>query len=101
MAPIIGSAVPSRHGIVPLDGLCPVTGGSRRLPVLLNGAQLSRPAGGGRADPAVVGVYVDIAAAHDGDDMPAGETVAVFEDRRDAERGRRLDDQAGVAEEHP
>jgi hypothetical protein len=62
---------------------------------------LSSPVDGGRADPAVIGVYVDVAAAHDGDDMPAGEAVAVFEDRRDAERGRRLNDQAGVAEEHP
>ena len=51
---------------------------------------------GARTDPAVIGVKVDVAAAHDGDDVPAGETVSVFEDRRDAERGRRLDDQASV-----
>jgi hypothetical protein len=42
----------------------------------------------------VIGVYVDVAAAHDGDYVPAGEAVTVFEDRRDAERGRRFDDQA-------
>jgi hypothetical protein len=33
--------------------------------------------------------------------MPAGEAVPVFQDRRDAERGRRLDDEAGVLEEQP
>ena len=33
--------------------------------------------------------------------MPAGEAVTVFEDRRDAERGRRFDDEASVVEEHP
>nr|WP_063775784.1 hypothetical protein [Streptomyces odonnellii] len=33
--------------------------------------------------------------------MPAGEAVTVFEDRRDAERGRRFDDEARVVEEHP
>jgi hypothetical protein len=36
---------------------------------------------GSRADPAVVGVWVDVAAAHDGDDVPAGEAVTVFEDQ--------------------
>jgi len=30
-----------------------------------------------------------------------GEAVTVFEDRRDAERGRRLDDEASVVEQHP
>jgi hypothetical protein len=54
-----------------------------------------------RTDPAVIGVYVDVAAAHDGDYVPAGEAVTVFEDRRDAERGRRFDDEASVVEEHP
>jgi hypothetical protein len=49
----------------------------------------------------VIGVHVDVAAAHDGDHVPAGEAVTVFEDRRDAERGRRFDDEAGVVEEHP
>jgi hypothetical protein len=49
----------------------------------------------------VIGVYVDVAAAHDADNVSAGEAVTVFEDRRDAERGRRLDDEAGVLEEHP
>jgi MFS transporter, DHA1 family, inner membrane transport protein len=39
------------------------------------------------ADPAVVGGQVDVAAAHDGDHVPVGEPVAVFENRRDAERG--------------
>jgi hypothetical protein len=46
-------------------------------------------------------VYVDIAAAHDGDHAPAGEPVPVLEDRRDAERGRRSCHQAGVLEEQP
>src|SRR5260370_20499036 len=55
----------------------------------------------GGTDPAVVGVWVDVAAAHDGDYVPAGEAVTVFEDRRDAERGRRFDDEASVVEEHP
>jgi hypothetical protein len=54
-----------------------------------------------RTDPAVIGVYVDVAAAHDGDYVSAGEAVTVFEDRRDAERGRRFDDEASVNEEHP
>jgi hypothetical protein len=49
----------------------------------------------------VIGAYVDVAAAHDGDYVPAGETVTVFEDRRDAERGRRFDDETSVVEEHP
>ena len=49
----------------------------------------------------MIGVYVDVAAAHDGDHVPAGETVTVLEDRRDAKRGRRLDDEASVVEEHP
>ena len=49
----------------------------------------------------MIGVYVDVAAAHDRDDVPAGEAVTVFEDRRDAERGRRFDDEAGVVQEHP
>jgi hypothetical protein len=49
----------------------------------------------------VIGVHVDVAAAHDGGDVPAGEAVAVFEDGGDAERGRRFDDEAGVVEEHP
>jgi hypothetical protein len=43
-----------------------------------------------------MGVYVDVAAAHDGDYVPTGEAVTVFEDRRDAERGRRLDNEADV-----
>src|ERR1035441_5748377 len=63
--------------------------------------QLSRPVDGRRTDPAVIGVYVDVAAAHDGGYVPAGEAVTVFEDRRDAERGRRFDDEASVVEEHP
>jgi hypothetical protein len=33
--------------------------------------------------------------------VPAGEAVTVFEDRRDAERGQRFDDQASVVQEHP
>ncbi len=49
----------------------------------------------------VIGVNVDVAAAHDGDHVSAGEAVTVFEDRRDAERGRRFDDEASVVEEHP
>jgi hypothetical protein len=36
----------------------------------------------------VIGVWVDAAAAHDSDDVSAGEAAAVFEDRRDAERGQ-------------
>jgi hypothetical protein len=56
---------------------------------------------GSRTDPAVIGVYVDVAAAHDGDYVSAGEAVTVFEDRRDAERGRRFGDEASVVEEHP
>jgi hypothetical protein len=56
---------------------------------------------GARADPAVIGVQVYVAAAHDGDDAPTGEAVAVFENRRDASRGRRLDNQASMAGVHP
>lgn len=56
---------------------------------------------GSRADPATVGVYVDVAAAHDGGDVSVSEAVTVFEDRRDAERGRRFDDETRVVEEHP
>ena len=63
--------------------------------------QLPRPVDGSRTDPAVIGVYVDVAAAHDGDCVPTGEAVTVFEDRRDAERGRRFDDEASVVEDHP
>jgi len=33
--------------------------------------QLSRPEDGSRADPAVIGIWVDVAAAHDGDDVSA------------------------------
>ena len=33
--------------------------------------------------------------------MSAGEAVTVFDDRRDAERGRRFDNEASVVEEHP
>jgi hypothetical protein len=64
-------------------------------------AHPSRPVGGSRSEPAAIGVRVDVAAAHDGDHVPAGEAVTVFEDRRDAERGRRFDDQASVVKEHP
>jgi hypothetical protein len=35
----------------------------------------------------VIGVSVDVAAAHDGDYVSGGEAVTVFEDRSDAERG--------------
>jgi hypothetical protein len=63
--------------------------------------QLSRPVDGSRTDPAVIGVWVDVAAARDGHDVPVGETVTVFEDGRDAERGRRFDDEASVVQEHP
>ena len=49
----------------------------------------------------MVGVWVDVAAAHDGDYVPAGKAVTVFRDRRDAERGRRLGEEASLAEEHP
>jgi len=56
---------------------------------------------GSRTDPAVIAVYVDVAAAHDGDYMPAGEAVTVFEDRGDAERGRRFDDETGMVKEQP
>ena len=66
-----------------------------------SGEQLSRSVDGSRTDPAVVGVWVDVAAAHDGDDVPVGEAVTVFEDRRDAERGRRFGDEASVVQEHP
>ena len=52
---------------------------------------------GSGTDPAVIGVYVDVAAAHDGDYVSAGEAVTVFEDRRDAERGRWFDDEASVS----
>jgi len=38
-------------------------------------------------DPAVIGIRVDVAAADHGDDVTAVETVAVFEDGRDAEGG--------------
>jgi hypothetical protein len=51
--------------------------------------------------PTAIGVYVDVAAAHDGDDVSAGEAVTVFEDRRDTEHGRRFGNEAGVVEEHP
>jgi hypothetical protein len=40
---------------------------------------------GSRADPAVVGVQVDVAAADDGGHVAAGEAVTVFQDGRDAE----------------
>jgi hypothetical protein len=63
--------------------------------------QLSEPADGGDTDPAVIGVYVDVATAHDRDDVSASDAVPVFEDRRDAERSRRFDDQASMVEEHP
>jgi hypothetical protein len=57
---------------------------------------------GSRTDPAVIDVYVDVAAAHDGDYMSVHEPVTVFEDRRDAERGRRFDDEeTSAVEEHP
>jgi hypothetical protein len=72
-----------------------------RAPAGRETEQLSRPVDGSRTDPATIGVYVDVAAAHDGDDVPASEAVTVFEDRRDAERGRWFDDQASVVEEHP
>src|SRR5262245_46701238 len=64
------------------------------------GEQLSRPVGGVNTDPAAIGVYVDVAAAYDGDYVSAGEAVTVFEDRRDAECSRRFDDEASVVEEH-
>lgn len=64
------------------------------------GEQLSRPVDGSRTDPAVIGVYVDVAAAHDGAYVSVGEAVTVFEDGRDTERGRRFDAEAGVVEEH-
>ena len=59
------------------------------------------PVRGSSADPVLVGVDVDVAAAHDGEDVSACEAVSVFEDRRDAERGRRFDDKASVVEKHP
>src|SRR5215831_18934986 len=68
--------------------------------LLVRAGRASSLGDGSRADPAAVGVHADVAAAHDGDDAPAGEAVAVFEDRRDAERGRGFDDKAGVIEEH-
>jgi hypothetical protein len=49
--------------------------------------QLSGPADGSRAGPAVIGIYVDVAAADDGDHAPVGEAVTVFEDRRDHQLG--------------
>jgi hypothetical protein len=48
----------------------------------------------------VVGVNGDVASAHDGDHVATGEAVAIFDDRRDAKRGRRFDDEASVVEEH-
>src|SRR3569833_187798 len=65
------------------------------------GGRPSRPLAASRADPAVIGVHVDIAAALDGDHVPAGEAVPILEDRRDAQSGRRFDDETGVVEEHP
>jgi|SRR5271166_1045889 len=65
------------------------------------GEQLSRRVDGSRTDPAVIGVYVDIIAAHDGEYVSAGEALTVFEDRRDTERGRWFGDEAGAVEEHP
>ena len=62
--------------------------------------QVCRAARPGRLA-AVIGVHVDVAAAHDGDHVAAGEAVTVLEDGRDAERARRFDDEAGVLEEHP
>ena len=56
---------------------------------------------GSRTDPVVIGVYVDVAAAHDRNYVSAGEAVTVFEDRRDAERGRWFDGEASMIEEHP
>jgi hypothetical protein len=41
---------------------------------------------GSRTDPAGRGVYVDVAAAQDGDYVSADEAVTVFEDSRDARR---------------
>jgi tetratricopeptide (TPR) repeat protein len=38
-------------------------------------------------NPAVIGIQVDVAAADDGDDVAAEETVAVLQDRGDAEGG--------------
>ncbi len=52
---------------------------------------LARTLGGlvarSRSDPAMIGVEVDVAAAHDGGYVPAGEAAPVFENRCDAERG--------------
>lgn len=38
-------------------------------------------------NPAAIGIQVDVAAADDGDDVTAGETLTVFQDGSDAERG--------------
>jgi hypothetical protein len=48
-----------------------------------------------------VSVYVGIADACVGDDVSAGEAVTIFDDRRDAERGRQIYDGASVIERHP
>lgn len=49
----------------------------------------------------MIRVYVDVAAAHDGDYVAASEAVTVFEDGRDAERGRRFDHEASVLQKYP
>jgi hypothetical protein len=63
----------------------PRTGSYQGPPVDLRGRGITCPdsftamaaetssADGSRTDPAVIGVWVDVAAAHDGDDVPAGE----------------------------
>src|SRR3954454_11756040 len=78
--------------------------GRRPAPTLFpvgGGRGSSGPVDGVRTDPAGIGVHVDIAAAHNGGHVPAVEAVTVFEDRRDAERGRRFDDETGVVQKHP
>jgi hypothetical protein len=49
----------------------------------------------------MIGLYVDVAAAHDSDHMSADEAATIFEDSRDAERGRRFNDEASLVEQHP
>lgn len=60
---------------------------ARICPVKLRTSARSVSLDGSRADPTAICVHVDVAAAHDGDDVSASEAVPVFENRRNAKRG--------------
>lgn len=71
---------------------------ARKLTALLGCRHSSQR---GRANPTSVGIHIDVVVTHDGDHLSASEAVAVLGDRREAECGRRLNDQTGVLEEPP